>query len=92
VLILDNVDDAEFLLTPQTISREAQEGGLSSGFTQPLFQYLPPSATGSILITTRSRDTALKLVEESKIIAVEPMDEGQAQALSEIRSRLIAVV
>ena len=83
MLILDNVDDANFLLTPQTTSQEAQEGGLSSGSAQPFLQYLPPSATGSILITTRSRDMALKLVEESNIITVEPMDKEQALALCE---------
>ncbi|KAF2184939.1 hypothetical protein K469DRAFT_779558, partial [Zopfia rhizophila CBS 207.26] len=83
VLILDNVDDADFLLTPQTTNRAAQEGGLSSGSAQPLFQYLLLSATGLVLITTRSRYTALKLVEEGNIITVEPMDKGQAMALCE---------
>ena len=58
-----------------------QEGSLSSGSAQSLFQYLPPSATRSILITTQSRDMALKLVEESNIITVEPMDKEQALAL-----------
>ena len=81
VLILDNVDDADFLLTPQTTSQAAQEGGLSDGSAQPLFLYLPPSVTGLILITTRSRDVALKMVEEGNIIIVEPMDKGQALAL-----------
>jgi Tetratricopeptide repeat len=85
VLILDNVDDADFLLKPQTTSQEAQEGDLSSGLAQPLFRYLPPSGNGSILITTRSRNMALKLVEENNIIPVEPMGEGQALALFETK-------
>ncbi|OCK72906.1 hypothetical protein K432DRAFT_340927, partial [Lepidopterella palustris CBS 459.81] len=83
LLILDNVDKADFLLTPQSIGGEAQEGGLSSGSSPPLFQYLPPSENGSVIITTRSRDTALKLVGASDIIAVEPMDKRQALALCE---------
>jgi hypothetical protein len=44
---------------------------------------VPPSQNGSVLITTRNRDVALKLVEESDIIAVEPMDEGHAVMLLE---------
>jgi hypothetical protein len=81
VLILDNVDNTDFLLTPQTTSQAAQEGGLSSSSAQPLFLYLPLSATGLILIITRSRDIALKVVEEGNIITVEPIDKGQALAL-----------
>jgi hypothetical protein len=45
--------------------------------------YLPQSQNGSILVTTRSREVALKLVERSDIIAVEPMDEAHALALFE---------
>jgi tetratricopeptide (TPR) repeat protein len=81
VLILDNVDNVDFLFTPQTTSLAAQEGGLNSDSAQPLFLYLPPSAAGLILITTRSRDMALKMVEEGNIITVEPMDKVQALAL-----------
>ena len=81
VLILNNVDNADLLLTPQTTSQATQEGGLSSSSAQPLFLYLPLSATGLILITTQSRDVALRIVEEGNIITVEPMDKGQALAL-----------
>jgi tetratricopeptide (TPR) repeat protein len=51
--------------------------------SRPLREYLPQSQNGSILITSRSREAALKLVEESDIIAVEPMDEAHALALFE---------
>jgi Tetratricopeptide repeat len=85
VLILDNADDARFLVEGQTTSQEAQASGLNDGSTQPLFSYLPQSQNGSILITTRTRSVALKLVEESDIIAVEPMDEGHAVALLETK-------
>lgn len=40
------------------------------------------SQNGSILITSRSREAALKLVKQSDIIAVEPMDEAHALVLS----------
>jgi hypothetical protein len=50
---------------------------------RPLWEYLPQSQHGSVLVTTRSRSVALKLVEEHDIIAVEPMDEAHAVALFE---------
>ena len=46
VLILDNVDDADFFLRSQPTSPEAQEGSLSSGCAKPLFKFLPPSGIG----------------------------------------------
>ena len=72
IVILDNVDDASFLL-------ESQAGGSDGSFAKPLFGYLPLNKNGSILITARSRDAGLKLVED--VVDVDPMDDGQAQAL-----------
>jgi hypothetical protein len=75
VLILDNVDDATFLVDAQSNN----EGSAS----KPLREYLPQSQNGTILITTRSREAALKLVEPYDVIAVDPMDEAPALALFE---------
>jgi hypothetical protein len=77
VLVLDNIDNADFLLRSQSKNSEAQEGSQSIGLAQPLFQHLSLTENGSILITTRSRDIALKLVGKSNIIAVEPMMRGK---------------
>jgi hypothetical protein len=41
----------------------------------------------SILITLRSKEAALKLVEESDIFAVEPIDKAHALALFEKKLR-----
>ena len=71
LLILDNIDDAHFL---------TETGDRNS---QPLLAYLPQSENGRILITTRSKGIALKLVEEREIIAVEPMAESHAITLFE---------
>ena len=70
ILILDNVDDARFLVDAQPDNSE--------NASKPLREYLPYSQNGSILITTRSREAALKLVEEYGIILAEPMDETHA--------------
>jgi tetratricopeptide (TPR) repeat protein len=82
VLILDNIDDARFLLNAHP-DIQAQPGDPDSRASRPLREYLPQSQNGSILITSRSREAALKLVEPSDIITVEPMDKAHALALFE---------
>jgi len=83
LLILDNLDDASFLFDSRNTSPTTLPGELSSQSSRPLGSYLPWSRNGSILVTTRSRIAASKLVEEREIIRVEPMDEIQAVALFE---------
>ncbi len=84
ILILDNVDDAGFLLDTQD-PNHGQPGGVDSMNSQPLREYLPPSQNGSILITSRSREAALTLVEQSGIIVIDPMNETHALALFETK-------
>ncbi|RYP21051.1 hypothetical protein DL765_002458 [Monosporascus sp. GIB2] len=81
ILILDNVDDARFLLAAQGDSQDQRTD--SEIASKPLREYLPYCDSGSILITTRNEDAALKLVEQRDIIAVEPMDKAHALALFE---------
>ena len=80
MLILDNVDDAGFLL--RTDSR-GQERQTNNEGTLPLVSYLPQCQHGSILVTTRSRDAALQLVEQRNIISINPMSEIDAIILLE---------
>jgi hypothetical protein len=73
LLVLDNVDDARFLLDRPVVNPNAA--------AKPLREYLPHCERGSILITTRNKEAALKLVEQRNVVSVEPMDEAQALAL-----------
>jgi hypothetical protein len=82
-LILDNVDDARLLYEALPSSQDKPRTSFTGMSNQPLLAYLPASQNGSILITTRSREVALKLVEQSDLIAVEPMDEAHALKLFE---------
>jgi hypothetical protein len=83
VLILDNVDDAGFLVKAQSTGQDGQTNGIGSGNLRPLVAYLPQCSNGSILITTRSESAALKLVEQRDIIVVKPMGRADALALLE---------
>ncbi len=83
VLILDNVDDAGFFLEPHDTGHDGQANGSEGRDSRPLASYLPQCPHGSILITTRNKDAALKLVEQGDIIPVRPMNEEDAVALLE---------
>jgi hypothetical protein len=83
VLILDNVDDAGFLVEARRTGQEGQTSGTESGKSRSLVSYLPHCPHGSILITTRTKLAALQLVEDNSLIAVEPMDKVDAVALLE---------
>ncbi|MCJ1268442.1 hypothetical protein MMC22_008330 [Lobaria immixta] len=82
-LILDNADDAVVLFKTYATSQEAQTSGFSGGPTQSLLAYLPQSLNGSILITTRTKNLALQLVEENDLLFIEPMDDTHALTLLE---------
>ncbi|KAK8131610.1 hypothetical protein PG984_008048 [Apiospora sp. TS-2023a] len=79
VLILDNVDEVEFLHIPA--DHDGQRDG-SEGRSQPLVSYLPHCQHGSILITTRSKHAALTLAEERGIITVDPIHQVEPTALA----------
>lgn len=70
MLILDNVDDDEFLHN-------------YTQSDQPLLAQLPMSANGTIIITSRSREVASRLVEDRNIIDIKPMTEKDAVNLFE---------
>ncbi|KAF7505158.1 hypothetical protein GJ744_001224 [Endocarpon pusillum] len=90
VLILDNVDNPNFLVRNLPTSQKVQADGPGGRYIGPLWRNMPTNQNGSILITTRSRSAALKLVEEDDIIQVDPMDEEHAISLfkKKVRSRI----
>ncbi|KAF1964038.1 putative kinesin, partial [Bimuria novae-zelandiae CBS 107.79] len=87
LLVLDNVDDARFLLSGQANGDGRGQTTNAQVIRKPLREYLPHCERGSILFTTRNKEAALRLVELRDIIAVEPMDESQAIELCEKKLR-----
>ncbi|OCK96219.1 putative kinesin [Cenococcum geophilum 1.58] len=82
LLVLDNADSAT-VLSPPSDGRKTQAGGGDGALGQHLSRYLPPSRYGSVLVTSRTKQAASRLVEESDIIQIEPMHDAGAQALLE---------
>ena len=83
LLILDNVDNTDLLSEVGNAGQRGQGTGVDSKRRQQITAYLPQSQNGSILVTSRSKAVALKLVEEKDIMAVQPMAPSHALALFE---------
>lgn len=78
-MVLDNADNAGVFFPKRELSQKEKESERASA---RLATYLPQNYNGSILITTRSKDAALRLTGSYKNIKqVEPMDENQALQL-----------
>jgi tetratricopeptide (TPR) repeat protein len=73
LLVVDNLDDAQFLLQPSTTNREDT--------CKPLVRYLPACEYGSILVTSRTRDASSEVAEWKDTVEVSPMNETHASAL-----------
>lgn len=75
LLVLDNVDDAEFLF-------EACGGAAENpGYQRSRISHLPICEHGSMLITSRTLQAAARLTDDPNMIKVDPMDEQCACAL-----------
>jgi tetratricopeptide (TPR) repeat protein len=84
LLVVDNADDAG-ALSARVGDSQADNGGNADSsvgaLQQRLERYLPPSKHGSVLVTSRTRQAAMQLVEEDDIILIKPMDDAAAHAL-----------
>ncbi|KAF2177992.1 hypothetical protein K469DRAFT_348908 [Zopfia rhizophila CBS 207.26] len=68
LLVLDNIDDAAVLSRPPSNGQKTQASGGDGTPPHHLLTYLPPSKNGSVLVTSRTRGVALRLVEDNDII------------------------
>ena len=82
-MVLDNADDPIVFSYPCKARSNSDNGGLASGAV-PLLTFLPQTPNGSILVTSRSQDAALRLIgSDDHIIKIKPMDENCALQLLE---------
>ncbi|KAJ5737258.1 uncharacterized protein N7483_002383 [Penicillium malachiteum] len=84
LLILDNFDDDQLLYQDPINSR-------TDALTKPLWEYVPKSRNGSVIITSRTKEVTLKIVDHKDLIelvnALEFMPLAIVQAASYIRNR-----
>ncbi|KAJ5585729.1 hypothetical protein N7450_005516 [Penicillium hetheringtonii] len=83
ILILDNIDDDWFIHKPITTALDIQTNNSSNTATRPLLEYLPRTSNSSVIVTSRSKEIALKLADHKDLIEVQPMTKTEAIALLE---------
>ncbi|CAG8083911.1 unnamed protein product [Penicillium salamii] len=81
LLVLDNVDNDQLLCSFSVAGKEDPISSRTNGSTKPLLEYIPRSLNGSIVITSRTRDVALKMADHKDLIEVKPMEESEALEL-----------
>src|SRR5579871_6790221 len=77
LLILDNADDASIFT--HIVSQSTQNKGESS--CPPLLGYIPQTSNGSVLVTSRNRDAASRIIGNNNMINVDLMDETESLTL-----------
>ncbi|KAK3985852.1 kinesin light chain 3 [Cladorrhinum sp. PSN332] len=77
LMVIDNADDTNvFFGTPkESVSRGALKDEASLG------KYIPDCAHGSIIITTRNKETGSRFVKGKRPIEVGKMDQGESKQL-----------
>ncbi|KAJ6003798.1 hypothetical protein N7540_011191 [Penicillium herquei] len=81
LLILDNVDNDQLLCPFSVAGKEDLISSRTNTSTKPQLEYIPRSRNGSIIITSRTRDVALKMTNHNNLIEVKPMEESEALEL-----------
>ena len=77
LLILDNADEAEYLLeSPAVTSQKTDRTPTPSGGRR--LDYIPTCDHGTVLITTRRRDMCQKMVHRINMLEIPPMDADHA--------------
>ncbi|KAK4223173.1 P-loop containing nucleoside triphosphate hydrolase protein [Podospora fimiseda] len=77
LMVIDNADDTHlfFGMPKESVSRDGLKDEGSLG------KYIPDCAHGSIIITTRNKETASRLVKGKRPIEVEKMDQEESKQL-----------
>ncbi|KAH8689766.1 hypothetical protein GQ44DRAFT_637109, partial [Phaeosphaeriaceae sp. PMI808] len=87
MIVLDNVDDIEVFYPKPKSGRDDDDKGVAASLAASLAVFLPQSDNGSIVVTSRNRDAAVRLVGSSRrVIEVQAMDKDQAVQL--LRNKL----
>jgi putative hemolysin len=81
ICILDNADDHKFLCSLLVAREGPSAREPPNAPTKPLLEYIPRSQHGSLIITSRSREVALKMVKHRDLVEVNPMETSEALEL-----------
>jgi hypothetical protein len=75
------VDDDRLLCWFPGADKGDPTRGPTNASTKPLLEYVPQSQNGFTIITSRTREVALKMVDHKDIIEIQPMERSEALGL-----------
>ncbi|KAJ5335726.1 uncharacterized protein N7506_005662 [Penicillium brevicompactum] len=78
-----SVDNDRLPCTVAAAGKADPTRGLTNTTTKPPLEYVPRSENGSIIITSRTRETALKMVDHRGLVEINPMERSEARELLE---------
>ncbi|KAF2009243.1 TPR-like protein [Aaosphaeria arxii CBS 175.79] len=85
LLIVDNADDMEVITSNPSGGLglpRASTGGSAGSSRRPIWDYIPQSSNGSVLVTSRNREVASRITGAyANIVTVDPMDQKYALLL-----------
>ena len=90
LLVLDNVDDTHLFQKIECVDQRVQRTSVDSRNSQTMSTYLSQSQNESLLITSRSKDVAMKLMKEKNIIVVKSMNQTHALMLFKKKLRSLS--
>jgi tetratricopeptide (TPR) repeat protein len=77
LIVLDNADEANYLLEPPTLTNQSHHSTRNSSGDRRL-DYIPTCDHGTLLITTRRRDMCLEMVHRNHMLEIRPMNAEHA--------------
>ncbi|RYP27921.1 hypothetical protein DL767_007448 [Monosporascus sp. MG133] len=83
LMVIDNADDTDLFFGPSGAASDGGKGNLG--------QFLPECSHGALLITTRNKQTGVKLAKGQPPIDVGRMEEEECQSLLRARLEGVAV-
>ena len=81
ICILDNADNHKFLCSLPAARKGPTTQEPPNAPTKPLLEYIPRSQNGTLIITSRSKEVALKMVKFKDLVEVNPMEMPEALEL-----------
>ncbi|EWZ78435.1 hypothetical protein FOWG_17299 [Fusarium oxysporum f. sp. lycopersici MN25] len=81
LMVIDNADDTQLFSQPQHMQDSIKAPVSATGADGGLGRYIPECAHGSILTTSRDKQTALRLSQSKRPIEINRMTDGEANLL-----------
>ncbi|KAL5610516.1 hypothetical protein FOBRF1_006633 [Fusarium oxysporum] len=81
LMVIDNADDTQLFSQPQYIQDSIKAPISATGADGGLGRYVPECTHGSVLATSRNKQTALRICQSKRPIEVNRMTDGEADLL-----------